>query len=315
MTSPNRKKSYGGAAIATTLSTGINASDTSITIAASTGWPTGGADPFVILIENEKILIQSRSGTTLTVASSGRGFDGTSAASHSSSVAVKCVMDAESIQQANNYITAQTAKGDMMVATGTDVTALPVGSNDQVMVADSAQTRGVKWAKVDTAQLADAGVTAVKLATDAVETAKIKDANVTTAKLAAAAVTPAKSAPAETRLRRVASQSIPATTMTDVTWDTEDADPDGYITVSSATLTVPTGKGGLHFITAEFVEGSGFGIQVQIIAGGITYLPNGGNFNCVGPIRLAQAATIKVSIYVPTNASVTGHLTVVRISD
>lgn len=38
---------------------------------------------------------------------------------------------------------------------------------------------------IGTTELADSGVTAVKLATDAVETAKIKNANVTLAKLAA----------------------------------------------------------------------------------------------------------------------------------
>jgi len=45
---------------------------------------------------------------------------------------------------------------------------------------------------VTTSKLADSGVTAAKLAANAVETAKILDANVTTAKLADAGVTPPK---------------------------------------------------------------------------------------------------------------------------
>ena len=45
---------------------------------------------------------------------------------------------------------------------------------------------------IETGEITDASVTAVKLATDAVETAKIKDANVTAVKLATDAVETAK---------------------------------------------------------------------------------------------------------------------------
>lgn len=39
------------------------------------------------------------------------------------------------------------AKGDLAVATGADAaTKLPVGSNNQVLTADSSQSTGVKWA-------------------------------------------------------------------------------------------------------------------------------------------------------------------------
>lgn len=38
------------------------------------------------------------------------------------------------------------AKGKIYVSDGTNMTALTVGSNDQVLTADSAQTTGVKWA-------------------------------------------------------------------------------------------------------------------------------------------------------------------------
>jgi len=39
------------------------------------------------------------------------------------------------------------SKGDMFIATGNDtVGRLPVGANDTVLTADSAETGGVKWA-------------------------------------------------------------------------------------------------------------------------------------------------------------------------
>jgi hypothetical protein len=52
------------------------------------------------------------------------------------------------------------------------------------------------------------------------------------------------------RLRRVANQSINNITDTAISWDTEDQDTDGFIAVTSATITIPTGLGGLYAITA-----------------------------------------------------------------
>src|SRR5690606_40563902 len=83
------QRSYAGGAVETTITSDINATDLSISIAASTGWPSGGANgPFFVVIDRglageEKVEIQSRTGTTLTVASTGkRGADDTSASSH-----------------------------------------------------------------------------------------------------------------------------------------------------------------------------------------------------------------------------------------
>ena len=51
------------------------------------------------------------------------------------------------------------------------------------------------------------------------------------------------------RLRRVANQSINTNSVTSISWDTEDDDTDGFITPTSATVTIPTGLGGLYAIT------------------------------------------------------------------
>ena len=50
----------------------------------------------------------------------------------------------------------------------------------------------------------------------------------------------------ECHVRRVAVQSIPANTFTDISWDTEDADLDGFLTAPSVNLTVPADRGGRY---------------------------------------------------------------------
>ena len=52
-------------------------------------------------------------------------------------------------------------------------------------------------------------------------------------------------------LARIAtSQTINTGTLTAITWDTETTDTDGFITVSSANITIPTGLGGFYAVTA-----------------------------------------------------------------
>lgn len=61
----------------------------SFTILSGTSYPTGSGGPFVLKIDGgtaseEKILCSALSGTTVTVATGGRGWDNTAAASHGS---------------------------------------------------------------------------------------------------------------------------------------------------------------------------------------------------------------------------------------
>lgn len=107
------RRSYSGVAVATTLSTSIISTDTSISVAAVSGWPTGGNGPFFLVVDRgtaseEVIKIASRSSTTLTVASSGRGADGTSPTSHSSGAAIELCFTATDADEANaHYANAQ----------------------------------------------------------------------------------------------------------------------------------------------------------------------------------------------------------------
>jgi len=54
-----------------------------------------------------------------------------------------------------------------------------------------------------------------------------------------------------TSLRRAANQSITTNTQTQVSFDTEDADTDGFIAVTGTTITIPAGLGGLYGIAGH----------------------------------------------------------------
>lgn len=102
-------RSYAGAAKRTTLAGDITATSTNILVVDATGYPTGVDGPFAIALAlgnaaEEKILIASRSGNTLTVATGGRGYDGTSAAEHRTGVSVDHVLTATDVREANAHV-------------------------------------------------------------------------------------------------------------------------------------------------------------------------------------------------------------------
>jgi hypothetical protein len=66
----------------TTLSAGIDASTLTIPVASGAVFPLTGPQATIVTIESEQIKICSRTGNTLTACANGRGFAGTSAATH-----------------------------------------------------------------------------------------------------------------------------------------------------------------------------------------------------------------------------------------
>lgn len=60
-------------------------------------------------------------------------------------------------------------------------------------------------------------------------------------------------------LTRAATQSIPNATVTTISWDTEAADTDGFISVSSGTITIPSGCGGLYMAQVGVNWSAGIG--------------------------------------------------------
>jgi hypothetical protein len=139
------RRAYAGAAARTVLNSAITSSDTTVLLNASTGWPSGG--PFFVVVDanqvfEEKMLV-TRSGLTLTV--SARGADGTTAASHNAGAVIYPCVSATDLDEANFLASRLTTKGDLFVYNGSTVIRLPVGSNGQVLTADSTEASGLKW--------------------------------------------------------------------------------------------------------------------------------------------------------------------------
>lgn len=168
------RRQYKGAAAQTTITNALGVGDTSITIAATTGWGDGASAYYVVIspgTSSEEKCLATRSGSTLTLT---RAQDDTTAQSHASGATIYPVFSADDADEANFLASRYTTKGDIVVFDGSDVVRQGVGANDEVLVADSAQSDGLKWATLG----------ANSLASNAVTTAKINAAAVTGPKLA-----------------------------------------------------------------------------------------------------------------------------------
>lgn len=104
-------------------------------------------------------------------------------------------------------------------------------------------------------------------------------------------------------ISRSAAQSIPNNTTTAISWDTEVVDSDGFIVVTSTTVTIPAGLGGLYSITPRIVWASSPSATsaMSITAGGITHaLPTSNTitdtmgFNLTMPLSAADTILFQV---------------------
>lgn len=162
------RRQYKGAAAQTTITNALASGDTSATLAATTGWPTG-TEPFYVVISpgtasEEKCLV-TISGSVLTLT---RAQDDTTAQSHASGATIYPVFSADDADEANKLASTLTTRGDLLVmgsgpdfarlavggkgtivvSDGTDPSWLTAGTNDYVLTADSGETKGVKWAAI-----------------------------------------------------------------------------------------------------------------------------------------------------------------------
>ena len=166
-------RKYSTTSVATTLAATISNSAVTVTVAAGTGsslmggvsLAAGNVDQFLIALDvdtqNEEIVaVTAISGDTLTVV---RAQAGTSAISHTAGASAKHVFTGDDatfftagVATADAAIPKSlvTTKGDIIAATASATPArLGIGSNAQVLTADSTTATGLKWATPATVDL------------------------------------------------------------------------------------------------------------------------------------------------------------------
>jgi hypothetical protein len=99
---------YSSTAVDTTLTGGVNASATSITVASTSGFPA--SYPYTLALDydtasEELVNVTAAAGTTLTIV---RGQDGTSGTTHDAGAAVKHVISARDLREPQEHIAAST---------------------------------------------------------------------------------------------------------------------------------------------------------------------------------------------------------------
>ena len=284
---------YSSISVETILSAAITSSQTSMVVATGTGsallggvtLAAGNVDQFTVALDpdtvNEEIVfITANSGDTFTIV---RGRAGTTAITHASGATVRHVLTSNDLDYFNTAIqpSTLTAKGDTYVATASGVvTRLAVGTNDQVLTADSTQAKGVKWATPVNEVASQTGNSGKYLTTDGTNTS-----------WAAA----------------VSTLNITFNAQTGTTYTLVSGDVNKLVTLSNSgaiTLTVPNGV----FTTGQQINVQAIGAgQVSIVSDGTTVLTSTGATSTAPKLR-AQYSAATIVCTSSNNFTVIGDL-------
>ena len=132
------RRQYKGAAAQTTTTNALSVSDTSVTLTATTGWPSTPAVPFYVVIDpgtsSEEKCSATISGSTLTLT---RAQDDTTAAVHSSGATIYPVFSADDADEANLFASTMTTRGDLLtMGAGPTVGRIAIGASTYVLTSN-----------------------------------------------------------------------------------------------------------------------------------------------------------------------------------
>ena len=283
---------YSSVSVETILSASITSSQTSMAVATGTGsallggvvLAAGNVDQFTVAIDpdtvNEEIVfITANSGDTFTIV---RGRAGTSQITHASGATVRHVLTSDDLDYFNTALQpAQlTAKGALITATAAGTAStLSVGSNGQVLTADSTEGRGIKWA------------TPSSLPSQTGNSGKYLSTDGTTTSWAAA----------------VPTLNITLNAQTGTTYTLVSGDVNKLVTLSNAgaiTLTVPNGV----FTVGQQINIQQIGAgQVTVASDGTTVLTSTGATSTAPKLR-AQYSAATIICTSSNNFTVIGDL-------
>lgn len=175
---------------ATTLTGPMSDVATTLTVADATGWPDGTDGQFVIGVGRsatfEVIRCASRTGNTLTVAASGRGYDSSLAVAHLAGATVELVLDSITLSQLSEVPNSLTPGG--LLAGGGPVAGPDAASQALLSDLDAPTRMGWGPTPVFAPALADGSVTADLIAPNAVSNRVLGTASVTASALALGSV-------------------------------------------------------------------------------------------------------------------------------
>ena len=156
------RRQYKGAAAATTTTNALSVSDTSVTLTATTGWPSTAAVPFYVVIDpgtsSEEKCSATISGSTLTLV---RAQDDTTAAVHASGATIYPVFTADEADEANLFASTMTTRGDLLtMGAGPTVARIAIGTAGYVLTSNGTDAA---WAAAAATGLTSGDDTAIVL--------------------------------------------------------------------------------------------------------------------------------------------------------